>query len=152
MLGRDEDVAMYNARHARVAKAIQLKLWDNVTNSFAQLITDGAAGGQFYRRWSMTSLYPLAAKAATDEQAVALVTQYLLNPAKFCVQPLPDDVTAVNVTGPCTFGSTSIAADDPAFKEQMYVRGRAWAPQAMLVWLGLNEYDHLPVVRQASTR
>ena len=77
----------------------------------------------------MTSLYPLAAKAATDEQAVALVTQYLTNPEKFCVQSLPGDVTEVNVTGPCTFGSTSIAADDPAFKEQMYVRGRAWAPQ-----------------------
>ena len=146
VLGRPADVAKYNERHLRVAAAIQSRLWDNVTNSFVQLITDGPAAGQFYRRWSMTSLYPLAAKAATDEQAVALVTQYLINPDKFCVQRLPDDVTEVNITGPCTFGSTSIAVDDPAFKEQMYVRGRAWAPQAMLVWLGLREYEHIPVV------
>ena len=57
-----------------------------------------------------------------------------------CLFQLPGDVSAVNTSGPCTFGSTSITADDPAFGEQMYVRGRAWAPQAMLVYLGLAEY------------
>ena len=120
ILGKPTEAAKFKDRHARVALAIQRKLWDNTTSSFVQLITDGPAAGRFYRRWSMTSLYPLAARAATDAQAIALVTQYLVNQTRFCVQPLPPDVSEVNVSGLCTFGSTSIAADDPAFREQMY--------------------------------
>ena len=46
-------------------------------------------------------------------------------------------------------GASSIAVDDPAFQEQKYVRGRQWAPMALLVYLGLEEYAHLPRVREA---
>ena len=41
VLGRPADVAKYNERHLRVAAAIQSRLWDNVTNSFVQLISEG---------------------------------------------------------------------------------------------------------------
>jgi hypothetical protein len=116
---------MFLERHTRVAAAIQTKLWDNVTHSFAQLITDGPSAGQFYRHPSFTTLYPLVAKATTDEQATLLVEKFLTNTDKLCVQQLPDGVSKMNTSeGFCWFGATSIAVDDPAFKEQKYVRGR----------------------------
>ena len=35
----------------------------------------------------------------------------------------------------------SIARSDAAFGEQTYWRGRAWAPQTFLTWLGLQRYS-----------
>jgi hypothetical protein len=44
----------------------------------------------------------------------------------------------------CTVALPSISRSDPAFGEQTYWRGRAWAPQAFLTWMGLQRYAHLP--------
>jgi hypothetical protein len=44
----------------------------------------------------------------------------------------------------CAVALPSIARSDPAFPEQTYWRGRAWAPQALLVWLGLRRYGDVP--------
>ena len=41
----------------------------------------------------------------------------------------------------CAVALPSIARADPAFGDQTYWRGRAWAPQAFLVWLGLARYS-----------
>ena len=41
---------------------------------------------------------------------------------------------------PCSVALPSIARSDAAFGDQVYWRGRAWAPQAFLVWLGLRRY------------
>jgi len=46
----------------------------------------------------------------------------------------------------CAVGLPSIARGDPAFEDQTYWRGRAWAPQAFLVWVGLQRYAHVPSV------
>ena len=46
----------------------------------------------------------------------------------------------------CAVGLPSIARSDPAFEDQTYWRGRAWAPQAFLVWVGLQRYAHVPSV------
>jgi hypothetical protein len=48
----------------------------------------------------------------------------------------------------------SISADDADYlvaggTSGVYWRGETWAPQAYLVFLGLQRYDHLPVVRAA---
>eukprot|EP00756_Hemistasia_phaeocysticola_P043525 Hpha_TRINITY_DN17106_c0_g1::TRINITY_DN17106_c0_g1_i1::g.146806::m.146806 len=45
---------------------------------------------------------------------------------------------------PCRYGLPSIARSDAAFWDQLYWRGRIWAPQVYLVWAGLQRYDHLP--------
>jgi hypothetical protein len=44
----------------------------------------------------------------------------------------------------CTVPLPSIGRSDAAFGEQTYWRGRAWAPQAFLVWLGLQRYADVP--------
>jgi len=41
----------------------------------------------------------------------------------------------------------SIARNDPAYKDNLYWRGRIWAPLNFLVYLGLRNY-HLPEARK----
>jgi hypothetical protein len=44
----------------------------------------------------------------------------------------------------CAIALPSMARSDACFPEQTYWRGRAWAPQAFLVWLGLQRYANVP--------
>lgn len=41
---------------------------------------------------------------------------------------------------PCIVALPAISRSDPAFADQTYWRGRAWAPQAFLTWLALQRY------------
>ena len=45
---------------------------------------------------------------------------------------------------PCSVALPAIARTDAAFGDQTYWRGRAWAPQLFLVWLGLQRYADVP--------
>jgi putative isomerase len=45
---------------------------------------------------------------------------------------------------PCAVALPSIGRSDAAFAEQVYWRGRAWAPQAFIVYLGLQRYSDVP--------
>ncbi len=45
---------------------------------------------------------------------------------------------------PCLVPLPAIGRSDAAFGEQTYWRGRAWAPNAFLVWLGLQRYADVP--------
>lgn len=60
---------------------------------------------------------------------------------------------AYNGTGPmnmpCKVGGPSVARADPSFWDQAYWRGRAWGPHHMLIYLGLQRYDHVPEARAA---
>jgi putative isomerase len=88
--------------------------------------------GQFSTRLSPTNFYPLLAKAATPQQAEAMIRNHLLNPKEFWGEWI----------------IPSIARDDPAFKDQEYWRGRIWGPMNYLVYLGLRNYDDPEVSRQ----
>jgi putative isomerase len=81
--------------------------------------------GQFSYRLSPTNFYPLLARAATPEQADAMLQKHLLNPREFWGERV----------------IPSISRDDPAFKDQTYWRGRIWAPMNFLVYEGLLNYD-----------
>ena len=48
---------------------------------------------------------------------------------------------------PCRYGLPSIGRSDSAFWDQLYWRGRIWAPQIYLVWAGLQRYDGVPAAR-----
>jgi hypothetical protein len=48
---------------------------------------------------------------------------------------------------PCRYGLPSIARNDSAFGDQLYWRGRIWAPQIYLAWAGLQRYDSVPAAR-----
>ena len=60
---------------------------------------------------------------------------------------------AYNGTGadntPCKVAGPSIARADGAFLDQAYWRGRAWAPHHMLLYWGLQRYEHLPAASSA---
>ena len=45
---------------------------------------------------------------------------------------------------PCRFGLPSIGRSDSAFWDQVYWRGRIWAPQIYLVYAGLKRHEHVP--------
>jgi hypothetical protein len=81
--------------------------------------------GQFSTRLSPTLFYPLLAHAATEEQAKRMVEEHLLNPREFWGE----------------WVISSIARDDPAFKDQNYWHGRTWGPMNYLVYLGLCNYE-----------
>jgi hypothetical protein len=51
---------------------------------------DGDADGDFYRRFSPTSFYPMMAGAASVEQATDMMTEHLMHPGRFCVRA-PDE-------------------------------------------------------------
>jgi len=97
-------------------------LWDRDTGMFLNRRLDT---GEFSRRVSPTSFYPLLARGATDAQATRMVNEHLLNPREFW--------------GDWVLPSTP--RNDPAFPEQNYWRGRVWAPMNFLVYLGLRNYD-----------
>jgi hypothetical protein len=92
--------------------------------------------GQFNTRLSPTNFYPLLAKAATDEQARAMIDRHLMNPDEFWGE----------------WVIPSIARNDPAFKDQNYWRGRIWGPMNYLVYLGLENYPEAASARRAFAR
>jgi putative isomerase len=102
-------------------------LWDEPAGIF---LNKDLHTGQFSTRLSPTNFYPMLAHAATADQARAMIEKHLLNPREFGGE----------------WVISSIARDDPAFRDQDYWRGRIWGPMNYLVYLGLHNYDN-PTVR-----
>jgi hypothetical protein len=124
VLGRDDEATELRQRADRYRAATQ-RLWDS--DLFYNRRTDT---GDFDRRISPTNFYPLLGRAASSDQAIAMVDYHLYNPDEFWGEwVLP-----------------SIARNDPAYADQEYWRGRIWAPMNFLVYLGLRRYD-LPAAR-----
>ena len=107
---------------ARRYRAKLATMWDEQAGIFlnVDLHTD-----QKNTRLSPTNFYPMLAKAATPEQAKAMIEEHLLNKDEFWGE----------------WVIPSIARNDPAFKDQDYWRGRIWGPMNYLVYLGLLNYD-----------
>ena len=124
----------------------------------------------FYQRVSPTSFYAMLGGIATDEQATAMVTNWLLSKDHFCISKTGDSAGNDDI---CWHGLPSIARSDPAFVSTHkrptvacdrwayfvrdcvrlqfangYWRGHVWGPMSMLVFWSLQEYDHLPIVRE----
>ena len=113
------------------------RLWDDRQGLYVNM---RAADGEYSRRLSPTSFFPLIAGLPSVAQAEVMVLQHLQNPQEFCVgldcpgQPLP-----------------SIARNDLNYTDQSYWRGRQWGPHTMLLWWGLTheKYAGSGVVREA---
>lgn len=127
-LGKSAEAQELTARAARY-RASLATLWDEPAGIF---LNKDLHTGQPVRRLSPTNFYPLLARAATAEQARAMIQKHLLNPAEF--------------DGPWVI--PSIARNDPAFNDQNYWRGRIWGPMNYLVYLGLLNYPDPDVRRQ----
>ena len=96
-------------------------LWDDEAGMFLNKRTDT---GELSPRISPTNFYALLARVATPEQAERMIDEHFYNPKKFWgdwIMP-------------------SISRDDPAYADQMYWRGRIWAPMNFLVYLGMRNY------------
>jgi putative isomerase len=128
ILGKDADSKWLHDSAVKYQKNLAT-LWDPKAGIF---LNKDLHTGAFSYRLSPTNFYPLLAKAATPQQADAMLTKHLLNPDEFWGdRVLP-----------------AIARNDPAFQDQEYWRGRIWGPMIYLVYQGLLNYD-TPIAIQA---
>jgi hypothetical protein len=127
VLGRTEEERELGERAARYSAKLET-LWDEETGLYLNrdLLT-----GEFSHRLSPTLFYPLLAKVPDQKQAERMIEEHFYNPREFWGE----------------FIMPSIARNDPAFKDNLYWRGRIWAPMNFLVYLGLRNYD-LPEARK----
>ncbi len=116
-LGLAEAAELHEQAAAALNAQIGTRLWDKSRNIFANRLWSG----EFVRSLAPTSLYPLLCGAASPEQTRHLVAA-LDDPALF--------------GGP--FGLPSVARGDPAYRDNVYWRGRIWPILNWLVWSGLK--------------
>lgn len=127
-IGRKEVIDELKARADKYSASLQT-LWCEKTGMFLNKRLDN---GEFEHRLSPTHFYPLMAEVPTQEQAQRMIDEHFFNPDEFWGEwILP-----------------SISRNDLMYPEQDYWRGRIWAPQNFLVYLGLCKYD-LPKARKA---
>jgi putative isomerase len=104
-------------RGEALAARVRERLWDDERKVFANRLWDG----RFVRSIAPTSFYPLLAGIATPEQTRHLL-KWLDDPRKFGgFWRLP-----------------SVTRDDPAYRDNVYWRGRIWPPLNLLTYLGLR--------------
>ena len=97
-------------------RAMLERLWDDQSGVYRNFHTDRHEPSA---RLSPTCLYPLLARIPAA-RAQRLVHEHLLNPNEFWTP----------------WALPSIAANDPAFGEQHYWRGKIWPPMNWLVYVG----------------
>jgi len=141
---RQEQGRQLESRARELGQLIQAHLWNEELGAFTNRHQD--EGGRLSTRVSPTSFYPLLAGLATDAQAERMVTEWLLSPRRFCIHV--EGVSRAERSTQCHWGLPSITFEDAAFKEQDYWRGLVWSPTSLLVYAGLLQYDHVPVVRR----
>jgi putative isomerase len=116
-LGEAAEAKRFAAIAERTRALIQDQLWDGSRGLFANRLRSG----QFVNSVGPTSFYPLAAGAASEAQIESLLAHL-------------DD--------PDTFGGAfvipSVSRNDPAFRDNVYWRGRIWPPLNYWVWQGLR--------------
>ena len=122
-LDRPAEAKELRDRSARY-RAKLATLWDEQAGIF---LNKDLHTGQSNTRLSPTNFYPMLARAATPEQAKAMIEKHLLNPDEFWGE----------------WVIPSIARNDPAFHDQDYWRGRIWGPMNYLVYLGLAQLPGL---------
>jgi glycogen debranching enzyme len=133
ILGLPDDAKEVTQRGTALAQLMNQTLWDDKTGIYANKLSDSLS---FYPRLSPTLFYPLLARIASDEQATSMI-DHLTNSSEFCVNKA------------CKYSIPSIARNDPAFGDNNYWRGRTWGPMNFLVYIGLQNYDHLPTAHAA---
>ena len=118
-LGRGEEFARFDDEAAALKSHIAETLWDESRGIFANKLWSG----EFARSVTPTSFWPLLCGAATREQAKMLL-QHLTDPKSFGGQ----------------WGLPSVSRSDPAYRDNVYWRGRIWPPLNWTVWQGLRRY------------
>ena len=127
VLGK-HDIRAELQQRARVYSQKLASLWDD---EFGLYLNKDLVTGDFSYRLSPTLFYPLLAKVPNQHQAERMIAEHFNNPDEFYGE----------------YMIPSIARNDAAFADNIYWRGRIWAPMNFLVYLGLRNYD-LPDARK----
>jgi len=116
-LGRHEESKTHQARAVAHRDRVCEHFWDRSRGIFANRLWNG----KFVHSLSPTSFFPLLIGAANPEQIASLL-RHLANPRMFGGK----------------VGLPSVARNDPAFRDNVYWRGRIWPILNWLVWLGMK--------------
>lgn len=117
-IGKDDEAARLTERFVQHTKNINEHLWDDQRNVYANRLLSG----EFVTPLAPTSFYPLVTGEVPTDRREKLVTDYLQATDKFGGQ----------------YGLPSVTRDDPAYADNVYWRGRIWAPLNFWVYLGLS--------------
>lgn len=120
-LGKTEIAQELSERAERYAKKLET-LWNE---EFGLYLNKDLVTGEFSYRLSPTLFYPLLAKVPSQEQATRMIKEHFYNPQEFWGEYI----------------MPSIARNDSAYKDNIYWRGRIWAPLNFLVYLGIRNYE-----------
>ena len=121
VLGKTEIAQELSERAESYSKKLET-LWDD---AFGLYLNKDLVSGGFSYRLSPTLFYPLLAKVPSQAQANRMIEEHFYNPEEFWG----------------AFIMPSIARNDSAFKDNIYWRGRIWAPMNFLVYLGIRNYE-----------
>ncbi len=131
ILGKTNDATRLRSRANEYQSHIPT-LWNESTAFFQNRNWET---GAFSDVVAVNGFFPLIAGAATDEQAVALVEEHLLNREEFWG----------------AWALSTLSRSHPTYgRAGDYWDGRVWPPVNFLVYLGLRNYLHLPQVQTAA--
>jgi hypothetical protein len=120
ILGKEDERRALQADYERMKQLVRDKLWNETDGIYENRFWNG----QFSKRLSPSSFYPMLAGIATPQQARRMVNEHLLNPREFW--------------GEYVVPTTS--RSDPGFADQYYWRGSIWGPTNYLLYHGIDRY------------
>ena len=121
LLGKKEVEKELAGRAVKFSEKLKT-LW---SDEFGLYLNKDLVKGEFSKRLSPTLFYPLLTKVPDQKQAERMMKEHFYNPKEFWGE----------------FIMPSIARNDTAYKDNIYWRGRIWAPLNFLVYLGMRNYD-----------
>ena len=132
LIGREKEIPELQQRMDQARAGLET-LWDEENGFYYNRRTDT---GTFSRRISPTNFYALFSPDVTPQRQRRIADEHYYNPQEFYGEwMLP-----------------SIARNDPAYPEQNYWRGRAWAPLNFLVYLALARTELADVRRDLADK
>jgi neutral trehalase len=131
VLGKSKEAKQLREKAGTYRENLQ-QLWNDEKSFFYNRNWET---GEFSEVTAINGFYPLIAGAATEQQAIAVMDNYFYDPDEFWGEWI----------------IPTISRSHPAFEDQKYWDGRIWPPVNYLVYLGLNNYTHVPEVAKAKT-
>lgn len=127
-LGHTQQAALLRLRASDMEDRME-QLWDENFGMYLNRRTDT---GAFEYRLSPFHFHALFSKKVGAARAKRMITEHFLNPKEFWGDYI----------------LPSIARNDPAYPDQIYWRGRIWAPMNFLTYMAIREYP-LPEAQEA---
>ena len=131
IVGKKDDAEEFIRRREEASRGLET-LWSEEDGIYLNRRTDT---GEFSRRLSPTLFYALFDKNVPPERAKRMVDEHYFNKNEFYGE----------------YVIPSVARNDAAFCEQLYWRGRIWAPLNYLVYAAMKGREELAPARRDLT-